>query len=256
MALNPAIADWTGKRAWVIGASSGIGRALALELLARGARLIVSARTSESLAAMAAQHAGVTPLAFDAANRAQTRAATDHILADGPLDMVVYCAGYYRAMRAAEFDLDEMLRHQQVNYVGVLHVLDGLLPALLRQGHGHVSMVSSVAGYRGLPMSLGYGPTKAALINLAETLYMDLHPAGLGVSLINPGFVETPMTAQNQFTMPALMSPEAAAREIVHGWKRGDFEIHFPRRFTVAMKSLALLPFAAYQAVVRRGTGL
>ena len=149
-----------------------------------------------------------------------------------------------------------MKRHQQVNYVGALHLLDAVLPALLRQGHGHLSLVASVAGYRGLPRSLAYGPTKAALINLAETLYLDLHERGIGVSVINPGFVATPLTAANPFPMPALISPEEAARAILRGWARGRFEIHFPRRFTLAMKLLASLPFGAYQAAVRRITGL
>jgi short-subunit dehydrogenase len=169
---------------------------------------------------------------------------------------VVYCAGHYQALRADAWSLDEMLRHQQVNYVGALHVLDAVLPALLAQGAGHLSLLGSVAGYRGLPKGLAYGPTKAALINLAETLYLDLREHGIGVSLVNPGFVRTPLTAQNDFRMPALMTPEAAATEILRGWARGEFEIHFPRRFTLAMKLLRLLPFGIYQALVRRATGL
>jgi short-subunit dehydrogenase len=127
---------------------------------------------------------------------------------------------------------------------------------LLRQGHGHVSLISSVAGYRGLPQSLGYGPTKAALINLAETLYGDLHARHLGVSVINPGFVDTPLTGQNHFRMPALISPAQAATEILDGWRRGVFEIHFPKRFTCWMKVLRILPYRAYFAIVRRFTGL
>ena len=113
-----------------------------------------------------------------------------------------------------------------------------------------------MAGYRGLPQSLAYGPTKAALINLAENLYLDLQPLGLGVSLINPGFVETPLTAQNDFRMPALITPEEAATQILRGWQRGDFEIHFPKRFTLWLKGLRLLGHGAYFAAVRRSTGL
>jgi len=109
-----------------------------------------------------------------------------------------------------------------------------------------------VAGYRGLPNSLAYGPTKAALINLAETLYLDLHARGVGVSLINPGFVDTPLTRQNQFRMPALITPEQAAQEILGGWARGEFEIHFPKRFTRWMKALQLLPYPAFFAATRR----
>ena len=174
----------------------------------------------------------------------------------GRIDLVVYCAGYYKAMRATRFDLDEMLRHQQVNLTGVWHLLAALLPALLAQGHGHVSLVSSVAGFRGLPRSLAYGPTKAALINLAESLYLDLQPLGLGVSVITPGFVATPLTAGNEFPMPALLTPEQAAAEILRGWERGEFMIHFPKRFSRFLLLLRLLPYRAYFALVRRLTGL
>jgi short-subunit dehydrogenase len=130
-----------------------------------------------------------------------------------------------------------------------------MLPCLMAQGHGHVSLVGSVAGYRGLPRGLAYGPTKAALIALAETLFMDLHAQGIGVSIINPGFVQTPLTAQNEFHMPALVSPETAAQAILRGWSGGIFEIHFPKRFTLVLKALRLLPFSLYQRLVRSVTG-
>ena len=194
------------------------------------------------------------------AEPAQVQAAAAQVLADGAPDLVCYCAGYYRDMRATEFDLAEMLRHEQINYNGVLHVLAALLPAMLAAADagrgGHVSIISSVAGFRGLPKSLAYGPTKAALINLAEALYLDLHDRGLGVSVINPGFVATPLTAGNDFTMPALISPEAAADAILQGWARGRFDIHFPKRFTRVMKLLRLLPYRWYFPAVRRFTGL
>jgi NAD(P)-dependent dehydrogenase (short-subunit alcohol dehydrogenase family) len=144
--------------------------------------------------------------------------------------------------------------------VGALYLLDAVLPHLLTQARtgqgGHLSLVSSVAGYRGLPKSLAYGPTKAALIHLAQTLYLDLHPLGLGVSVVNPGFVATPLTAQNEFHMPALLTPEQAAEEMLRGWRRGEFEIHFPKRFTRVLKALGLLPDGPYFAAVRRATGL
>ena len=170
------------------------------------------------------------------------------------LDWVVYCAGHYQAHEATAFDLPDMLRHQDVNYTGALRVLDVLLPRLLAQGHGHVSLVSSVAGYRGLPKSLAYGPTKAALTHLAEALYFDLHPAGLGVSVVNPGFVQTPLTAQNDFHMPALMQPADAAQCMLQGWQSGAFEIHFPKRFTRWMKLMQVLPYAWYFPLVARMT--
>ncbi len=246
MPLNPCMSDWSGKSVWLVGASSGIGLATAQALHAQGARVWVSARQAGALTNFAQAHSGAVALPLDVTDAQAVQAAADAVLAAGPLDLVVYCAGYYKAQRSQAFDLPDMLRHQQVNYLGALYLLDALLPYFLKRGAGHLSLVSSVAGYRGLPNSLAYGPTKAALTNLAETLYIDLHGRGLGVSVINPGFVQTPLTAQNQFSMPALITPEQAATEILKGWRRGEFEIHFPKRFTRWMKLLRVLPYAAY----------
>ena len=256
MALNPPLADWHGKTVWLMGASSGIGQATAHALHAQGARVFVSARNAQTLAAFVQSHPGAVALALDATDRAAVQAAAHTVLASGPLALVMYCAGYYKAQRATGFDLAEMLRHNQVNYCGALYLLDAVLPALLAQKSGHLSFISSVAGYTGLPQSLAYGPTKAALINLAETLYLDLKDSGIGVSLVCPGFVETPLTAQNDFAMPALITPAQAADEILQGWRQGAFEIHFPKRFTRWMKILRLLPYGARFAAVRKITSL
>lgn len=256
MPHNPPLNDWHGKTVWLVGASSGIGQATAHALHARGARVVVSARNAQSLDDFVRDHTGALALPLDASDAAAVKIAAQTVLALGPLDLLMYCAGYYRELRATGFDLAEMLKHQQVNYTGALYLLDAVLPALLKRGSGHISLVGSVAGYRGLPKSLAYGPTKAALINLAETLHVDLKPCGVGVSIVNPGFVETPLTAQNQFSMPALISPAQAATEILAGWARGEFEIHFPKRFTRWMKTLRVLPYALYFPAIRKFTGL
>ena len=256
MSLNSPLREWRGKRVWLVGASTGIGRALAEQLHALGATVIVSARKMDALQAFADQHPGSIALPLDVSDGPAVKAAAEAALAAGPLDLVCYCAGHYHAMRATAIDLPDLLRHHEVNTVGALHVLAAITPAMVARGQGHISLVSSVAGFRGLPQSLAYGPTKAALINLAETLYLDLQPHGLGVSVINPGFVETPLTAQNEFHMPALITPETAAQAIVQGWARGEFDVHFPKRFTRLMKLLRLLPYPLYFAVVRRITGL
>ena len=256
MSYNPLLTNWRGKTVWLVGASSGIGQATAHALHAKGAKVFVSARNTQALDAFAAAHPGSVALPVDASDPAAVNTAAQAIFAAGPLDLVLYCAGYYKEMRATEFDLGEMLRHQQVNYVGALYVLDAVLPHFVARKAGHISLISSVAGYRGLPKSLAYGPTKAALINLAETLYVDLKDSQVGVSLICPGFVETPLTAQNQFTMPGLIKPAQAAEEILNGWAKGQFEIHFPKRFTLWMKALALLPAALYFPMIRKLTGL
>ncbi len=257
MALNPRITDWNGRIVWLVGASTGIGRATAHLLHQRGAQVIVSARNSASLHEFEVTHPGALGLPVDATERESIADATRTVLARfGRIDLVVYCAGYYQAMRATQFDLATALKHQQVNYVGALYLLDAVLPVLTRQKHGHLSLVSSVAGYRGLPNSLGYGPTKAALINLAQTLYIDLHPLGIGTSVINPGFVSTPLTAGNDFQMPALITPEQAAHEMLKGWAAGRFEIHFPKRFTLWLKALSHVGDAFYFKAIRRATGL
>ena len=258
MPLNPAIAgaDWRGRVVWIVGASSGIGRATASLLHARGAFVVVSARGAAALDGFVADHPGSVALPLDVADRAAVAAALQQLISlHGKLDLAMYCAGHYKALRATEFDLGEMQRHLQVNYVGALNLLDAVLRTVIAQGHGHISLVSSVAGYRGLPKAMAYGPTKAALHNLAETLYFDLHALGIGVSVINPGFVATPLTAGNTFTMPALLTPEQAATHILRGWARGRFDIHFPKRFTLWLKLLRLLPYPLYFAAVRRTTG-
>jgi len=261
MPLNPRIESWAGRTVWLVGASTGIGRATASRLHGLGAHVVVSARNGDALDAFVAEHGRSQAIALDATDRrAMHDAAAQITRTHGRIDLAMYCAGTYSAMRATAFDLDLALRHVQVNQVGAMVMLDAVLPPMLAQARagrpGHISLVASVAGYRGLPQSLAYGPTKAALIHMAETLYLDLAPLGMGVSIINPGFVQTPLTAQNEFKMPALITPEVAANEIVRGWARGDFEIHFPKRFTLWLKGLRLLGYGPYFAAVRRSTGL
>jgi NAD(P)-dependent dehydrogenase (short-subunit alcohol dehydrogenase family) len=260
--LNSPVSDWRGQRVWVIGASSGIGLATAEALIQRGAQVQLSARNASALEDITARHAGHPGTAparswpLDVTDAQAVARTASAILAQGPLDMVLYCAGHYREMRATDLDLADLQQHLDINYNGVLRVLDAVLPAMTARGQGHVSLISSVAGFRGLPKSLAYGPTKAALTNLAETLYLDLQPLGLGVSVVHPGFVKTPLTAQNDFTMPALITPEQAAQAMLDGWRDGAFDIHYPKRFTRWMKLLRLLPYRLYFPAVRRFTGL
>lgn len=265
--LNPRFDDWSGRRVWVVGASSGIGAELARSLQRRGARVAVSARRAEALHEVLAQSppapvdaesathpAVVLPLDVtdDAAVAAACRSLCERW---GGIDLVLWVAGTYVPMRAQDFELGAARRMLDTNLVAVFSGLAAVLPVLLAQRSGGIALVSSVAGYSGLPQALVYGPSKAALINLAESLYLDLHPSGIGVYLVSPGYVDTPATATNTYTMPALISASQAAEATLAGISAGRFEIHYPRRFTLWLKFARLLPYRLYFALVRRVTG-
>ena len=254
--MNPKIADWKGKRVWLLGASSGIGAALGRLLLARGARVALSARNLDRLRSVAGDTPGALPLACNAADEASLRTAWDALLAEwGGVDVAIYLAGDYLPMRAWQIDTVKARRMIDVNFTGAVCFAACVVPQLLKQNAGQIAFVASVAGYRGLPKSLIYGPTKAAMINFAEALFLDLEPKGIGVRVINPGFVATPLTAQNNFPMPALLTPEAAAQATLDGFAGSAFEIDYPKRFTRVMKLLAHLPYWLYFPLVRRLTG-
>lgn len=254
MSLNPPLTHWAGRRVWIVGASSGIGLALAGRLHALGAELWLSARRTEPLQAFVDSHPGARALPLDATDDAALRQAVAQF-ADGPCpDLVCYCAGHYAPTTAADMGGADWEQHRRVNLDAPIALSLAVLPLLRQRGGGHLSLVSSVAGYRGLPRSLAYGTTKAALIHFAEALHLELRPQGVGVSVITPGFVATPMTARNDFPMPALVSPEAAADAIIQGWARGRFMIDFPRRFTRVLALLRCLPYRLYFPLVRRAT--
>lgn len=256
-AMNPRIRDWRGLRVWVIGASTGIGAETARLLVGRGARVALSARNAAALESVAEGHENTLVLPLDTTVHAQVREARDRLLAEWQgVDLVLVVAGAYTEMRADNVDMTVVNQILDVNLRGVFHCLEAVLPALLKQGSGGIGIVSSVAGYSGLPKALVYGPTKAALINLCESLYFDLSPRGIGVYLINPGFVETPATAHNNFAMPGLISASRAAEEIVGGIERGRFHIHFPRGFTNWLRFARLLPYRWYFSLIHKVTGL
>lgn len=255
--MNPVVDSWEGKRVWVIGASTGIGQACAHLLVDGGARVAFSARSLDRLMATTAGAPRSIVVPLDVTDEASVKAACTRIVAEwGGLDLVLVVAGGYNEMRADSFDLDAANRMIDLNLRGVFNCLAPVLPVLLKQGSGGIGIVSSVAGYGGLPKALVYGPTKAALINLTESLYFDLHPKGIAVYQINPGFVDTPLTAGNDFEMPALMTAQEAALEIVEGIERGRFHIHFPRRFSNGLRLARLLPYRLYFWLVRKVTKL
>lgn len=257
MSMNHAIRDWAGKRVWVIGASTGIGAETARLLLAKGAMVALSARRAELLHAVADHHPSALVLPADITQPAALVAVQEAICAQWQsIDLVLIVAGSYNEMRADNFDLAAADRLIDLNLRGVFNCLAPVLPLLLRQGSGGIGIVASSAGFSGLPKALVYGPTKAALINLAESLYLDLQPRGIGVYLISPGFVETPLTADNAFPMPGLISATAAAALLVRGIESGQFHVHFPRRFTNWLRLARLLPYPLYFWLVHKVTGL
>ncbi len=250
--MNPRIGDWRGKRVWLVGASTGIGAAVAQALASRGARLALSARNAGKLASLGIVDALILPC--DVTDTASIAAAHKHLItAWHGVDLVVYLAGDYVPMLADDFDLQKAEQVVAVNFNGAMKLAASILPDL-QPGQG-IAFVASVAGYRGLPKALAYGPGKAALIHFAECLHLELAPRGIGVWLINPGFVATRLTAKNDFEMPALITPAQAAQEIMAGFASGKFEIHFPKRFTRIMKLLAHLPYAWSFPLIRRFTG-
>jgi short-subunit dehydrogenase len=256
--LNPPLPAWPAARVWVIGASYGIGAATAQALLRAGARVALSARSADKLAAVADGYgAAARVLPLDFTRGADVAAAWEEICQTwGGCDLVLVVAGTHREFRAwdlTEAGADALL---ETNLNGPLATVAAVLPGIIAQGSGAIGIVSSVAGYRGLPKALVYGASKAALINFTEALYLDLHPRGIGVYLVNPGFVDTPLTARNDFRMPNLISADEAAAEILAGLRAGRFEIHFPRAFTRKLKLMQLLPYRLYFALVRRATGV
>jgi short-subunit dehydrogenase len=259
MSLNTKITDWSSKRVWIIGASTGIGAALADLLHSRKAKVAISARSADKLAAMVTRFGAARAMALplDITKVETIKAAEAELIAAwGGYDLVVFMAGDYTAMRAWELDLKVAQQMIDVNWGGFMNGLSVVIPTFIKQKAGGIALVSSVAGYRGLPKALVYGPTKAALINLAETLYLDLKDKGLDIYVINPGFVKTPMTAGNDFEMPSLITPEQAAEEIEKGFAKGEFEIHFPKRFTNMLKMLRHLPYSLYFRAIKSSTKL
>ena len=249
------ISSFSGKRVWIIGASSVIGEACAKALLRAGAKIAISSRRAERLNQIAslgnAEQALVLPL--DVTNQTQLENGYQSILnVWGGIDLLLFVSGIYIPLRADDFDIKAAEQTIDANLLGPMRAVGLVLPEMLKAHAGHIAIVGSVAGYSGLPKALAYGPSKAAIINFCEILYYDLLPQGVSVHMISPGFVATEATAQNDFEMPALISAEEAAAEILSGIQQGEFDIHFPKRFSRFLKFLRILPYPIYFWIVRR----
>lgn len=238
------------KTAWITGASTGIGREIALQLAAAGVKVAASARSPEKLAALGPN---ILAIPLDVTDAAACRAAAAEVESRlGPIDLAVLGAGTYTPVALDDLDPARFAHMMDTNYMGVVNCVAALAPGMMARGAGHLSWIASVAGYVGLPKAAAYGPTKAALINLAESLAPEMSVKGVSVSVINPGFVETPLTAQNDFPMPFLMKADDAARRTIQGLAAGRFEIAYPRRFVAILKALRLLPYPLFFRLIRR----
>lgn len=244
----------TGKLAWVTGAGSGIGRALAMRLGETGWRVAVSARTSADLDSLAAALPDIIrPFVLDVTDNGAVAATVAQITRDmGQIDLVVLGAGTHEPIMAASFDREAFARTLEVNVMGAVNCLSAVMPAMIGRRDGHIAIVASVAGFVGLPGAAAYGASKAALNVMAEALEPDLERHNVRLSIINPGFVDTPLTRKNDFPMPFLITAEAAVDAIMKGLVRSPFEIVFPWQMAMAMKLLALLPHRLRLAITRR----
>ena len=241
-----------GKTYWIVGASEGLGRALATALSREGASLVLSARNAERLFALAESlpNAEARPLdVTDAASVRDTWLAL--IRSDRFPDGVIYCAGAYDPMTARAWDTKAVEQMVEVNFTGALRVLGNLVPAMIRRGQGHVVLIGSLAGHRGLPGAIGYGASKAALMHLGENLRADLRGTGVRVQCLNPGFIRTRLTDKNSFEMPMLMSPEKAAAHCVRAMKTRKFSSSFPAPFSWLFTIGRHLPLPWFQALFR-----
>jgi len=245
--------DFTGEYIWIIGASSGIGNALAKELHEQGATLFLSARTQDDLESLNAELGNkhhVLPL--DVSEHHDCMHATQKIQEHGvTLDRVIFLAAIYQPMQTHALDIDKTHAILKVNLGGAFNVTEAALPIFESQRHGQLALCGSVAGMMGLPKGQPYSASKAGVINLAESLKVEA-PDYLDVKVMNPGFVRTPMTDKNDFTMPMIIEPEDAAKAIAKGLKGKGFEIHFPKKFTYWVKLLSHLPYCLSLPLMKR----
>lgn len=238
---------------WITGASSGIGSAVALEMANRGWQVVISARSRNKLDKVAALHSNITAIACDVTDRDGMSKAAQKIEAEiGSLAMIIANAGIYLPTHFPKFDVSIFDDSFAVNLTGTVNMIAASYPYMIERNKGQIVLVSSVAGYNGLPTSAAYGATKAALLNMGEAMAVDLAKHGLSVNLVAPGFIDTPATQKNTFHMPALMDVTKAAKAMVDGLEKNHTLITFPKRFTFWLRLLTFLPRQFYVRLLSR----
>ncbi len=248
---------------WITGAGKGIGRAVALAYAAHGWTVAVSARTGDDLDTLSAEAKDanlpgrVVPYAADVTDHDAMKQTFKQIEHDvGAVEHVILNAGTHMPSPAKKFNTEAYRTLLEINVMGSVNGLSAVLPTFIERKSGRIGIVASVAGYSGLPAAGAYGASKAALINMCEALKTELDSLGVGLSVINPGFVRTPLTAKNKFPMPFLIDADVAARHIYNGMQKGKFEIAFPRTFVIILKILRMLPYGLYFPIIKKVTGL
>ena len=241
---------------WITGASTGIGKSLAIKFSKNGWKVAISARRAEILDDISKQNENIFPFPLDVTNKEECKKVFLEIKNKlQNIDICVFSTGTWDPKKEMDIDIDQIENVMKVNFFGTLNSIKSVEKYFKDSGKGHISIVSSIAGYRGLPNSTGYGPSKSALNNLAESLYFDFKKYGVRISLISPGFIKTPMTDKNDFKMPFLKTSEYAADKIYHGLVNTNvFEIHFPKQLTLILKFLKILPNWLYLKLVGKLT--
>ena len=241
------------KRIWLIGGSEGIGRELTIQLVMSGAYLAISGRNEERLKQLCEQqnNQGIFYAQCDVTNLQSLKGAWAKIKSQwDKLDMLIYCSGTYKPMSAKLMELDEVENMININLQGAYRALSLVIPEFINNHKGHIVLFGSVAGYCGLPNSIGYGESKSGIIHLAENLKCDLSKDNIKVQVINPGFVKTRLTDKNDFKMPGIMPPDKAAKFILKGMATNRFEIKFPWMFSNFLRILSLLPYSIFFSIV------
>ena len=242
------------KKIWITGASSGIGKALAEKFASEGWKVAASARRKEILDEMSS-HKNIFSYPLDVTNQDQIKISFEKIIEDfNGLDLCVFSSGTYDPKLEQEINVKQNKFVMETNFFGVLYCINAVENYFKNKKDGHISIVSSVAAYRGLPNSSGYGPSKAALTNLTESLYFDFKKHNVRISLVSPGFIKTPLTDKNEFPMPFIKSPKFAAEKMFYGLTKSKaFEIHFPKALTILLKIFRVLPYKIYLFLIDKG---